>query len=269
METKIYSTKKYERFVLHNLNRKVDREKPKFKKLIKSLAVHGWKDPYPMYVVWNGDGRLRIKDGHHRFEAARLLEIPVKYVIDDDDLSMFEITDSIRPWDMRDFLQSYAQLGKSDYLKVKEYHDRTGIGIMNCIAILGGQTAGSNGKCEAFKQGRFTLGNMSNANAIAEIVSCLKDNGIDFATNSNFVKAISMVVWVKEFKVSEMKKKISVNRALIIRQPTKDAYLDMLQDIYNRQRRREKIPLAFMAKEAAKSRLRAVLGPKKKTRRSG
>lgn len=264
--SKINETKNYKLFVLHEFNRIVDESKPKFKDLLRLLAANGWVDAYPMYVVQNGDGRLKIKDGHNRFVAAKKLGLPVKYVIAPDVLSMADINRGTNWWKLNDYMTGNVQRGKKDYQLVKDYHEKTGIGLMNCIAILGGQTAGTTSKNEAFKEGRFTLGNLSNAQAIADIVACLQHNGVDYATNSNFVKAISMVVWVNGFSVNELKKKISRHRALITRQPTRDTYLKMLEEVYNRQRK-DKIPLEFMAKEAAKTRGQVVLGPKKTARR--
>ena len=152
MSTQIRVTKDYSIFDLHEVNRDVKNTK----NLENSMAVYGWIDAYPMHVVRNGDKRLKIKAGHHRFKVAKRLGIPVKFVVvDNDDVGIHELEKTAKQWSVSDYLQSYVRAGYKDYHIVKEYHERTGIGISNCISMLGGNQAGTGNFQEKFKDGNF------------------------------------------------------------------------------------------------------------------
>ena len=259
----IHETRKYKMFELHEINRQVDISRPKFRRLLAKIKKYGWESTKPMTVSVNGNGKLKIIDGHHRFVAAQMLGIPVKYSIASTAMGIHDYVETTSQWTTLNFLYSYTRQKNPNYIAVKEYHERTGIGVMNCVSILGGETAGSYNKCEQFKVGKFQLGNLSNAASIEMIVACLKENQIDFATHNNLVGAISMVVWVRDFSTDEMIKKINCHSSYLKKQPTRDYYLDMLERIYNF-RLKEKIPLAFLAKSAASERKKAILMSKKK-----
>ena len=136
---KIYETTNYEKFELLSFNRDVN--KTKF--LEASMKKHGWIDAYPMHVMRGQNGNLRIKAGHHRFEVAQQLSIPVKYVVSDDNSTIYELEQATNNWNLNDYLVSFVRSGHPAYDKVKRYRERTGISLIACISMLGGQSAGS------------------------------------------------------------------------------------------------------------------------------
>ena len=94
-------------FELLSFNRDVN----KVKKLTASMTKHGWISAYPMNVVMNGNGKFKIKDGHHRFEIACRLGIPFKYVICDDKSTIYELDGATNKWSTIDTLVSYCRDG--------------------------------------------------------------------------------------------------------------------------------------------------------------
>ena len=101
----ISKTKNYDRFDLHEINRPVKNTK----KLELSMIEHGFIDAHPLHVITNGNGKLKIKDGHHRFMVARKLGIPVKYVVCDDAAGIHQLVETTNKWSLRDYLSSYEQ----------------------------------------------------------------------------------------------------------------------------------------------------------------
>jgi len=253
---RINETRNYKLFGLNDLNRNVDKSKKKYKDLVKSMSRYGWWDDEPMSVIENGNGKFKIKKGHHRFVAAMELGIPVKFIISDKDVPIYEMEQFNPIWGLRDFLDGYSKQGRPEYAEVKRYHERTGINISDCIALLGGESAGSHNKNNAFKKGKFTLGNLAIARRVERIVTALRDRKIEIASHSNFVKAISYLCWLKEFDPERLIKKIKSHSYMLHRQPTVDDYLTMLEAIYNRQSK-DKVPIGFFAKEAAQERQKA------------
>ena len=248
--TKIYESYEYQKFDLLEFNRDVN----KIKSLKASLEKHGWISAYPMNVKENGYGRYKIKDGHHRFEIAKMLGIPVKFVVCNDDSTVYELDKATNKWSLADVLISYCRSGNIEYQKIQQYCSKTGIGIMNAIEMLGGSTAGSANSIPKFKSGRFICNpNPYNAQIIGDIVIYCKQRGIDWAHHSILVTALSRIAWVKEFSPAHLKSKIKSFPYLFTKQPHLEGYLDMLENIYNF-KSQEKIPLRFMADQAMKDR---------------
>ncbi len=245
----ITTTKNYGLFRLHVYNRNVDN----IKRLEKSMRQYGWIDAYPMHVYRNGKKKLVIKAGHHRFEVARKLGIPVKYVVCDDSATIYELESSTNNWNLKDFLVSCVKAGDKTYIEIQEYHEKTGIPLFSCISLLAGQGANTHNKIQDFKLGEFTIKDRSRANRVADVVVYLKNQGIGFASNSLLVSAIDKALFVPHVKIAFLKNKLKNHSHLIEKRPSVDSYLDMLETIYNF-KTRHKIPLAFIANELAKER---------------
>lgn len=246
MET-VQETSNYGRFELLEFNRKVEN----IKRLEESMRIHGWISAYPMHVVKNGNGKLKIKAGHHRFEVARKLGIPVKFVVCDDEADIYELERSTTPWSVEDYLTSHISSGFHDYLVVKNYHEYTGIHLAQCISLLAGESASSMNWLKRFKQSSYRLGDPTHATIVGDIIVYCRKLSIPFATNSIFVQAVSKVVWVDEFDPNVLKNKIRSHRQIMVKQASKKDYVNLLDTVYN-YKSTKKIPLAFLADEKAR-----------------
>jgi hypothetical protein len=245
MPIKIMETNNYAKFELLLFNRDVG----KTKALEASMRKYGFIPAHAIHVVRQSNGKFYIKEGHHRFHVARSLGINIFYVERHDQMSIFEAETAKTNWTLQDYLDAYTRMGKEAYLAVKEYRERTGIGLSDAISMLAGDSAGSGNWNPRFKQGTFRLGDPSNSAVVADIVLHCAKLGIAWARHPLFVQAISKVAWVKDFDPATMKNKISVHLHHMRKQPTKQDYINMLEEIYNRQSRVKK-PLAFLAEEA-------------------
>ncbi len=257
MGASLHATKNYRLFELCAFNRDVRKLGP----LRESMKQHGWIDAYPMHVVRNGDNKLKIKAGHHRFVVAQDLGIAVKYVVCDDTATIHELERGTRPWSMEDYLNSQCRLGSPAFLAIKEYSERTGIGYNQAASLLAGESASSGNQTRRVKDGTFDLGPQDHANAVAEIIVKCRDMKIPFAAHSNFVAAVSCVLRVPEFDAKTFIHRLSLNIGMAVKQATKDQFIDMIESIYNRQSH-QKLALAFLAKEEA--RRRSAIGKNKR-----
>lgn len=217
------------------------------------MKKYGFLDAYPLMVQRNGKGKLIILDGHHRFMAAQRVGISVKYVETHLNIYVPDIWQTDRPTSMADWLISYSREGREAYLVVQDYYRLTGIPLTCCISMLAGDSAGSGNHGIKFKSGNYKLGDPAHASIVADIVLHLKKIGVSWAANQYLVAAISKIARVEIFDPSILKNKMSSHRQLLQKQPSKQDYAEMLDDVYNRQSR-IKIPLSFLADEAAKKR---------------
>lgn len=252
MSKKIQETDDYGRFVLHGLNRAVTN----LKKLMESMKKYGFLDAYPIYCYMHTASKtLVIKDGHHRFEAAKALGLPVKYVVlpEHIDPSFGEI--SGKPWNIHDCAGAYARQGIQPYKKVLEYSQRTGINLSASACLLAGTGANAFSNLDKkFKEGKFLLANDKLARMVEDIVLHMREEKIAVATTQNFINALSRICFIEEFSPAQFKKKCSVYKSMFEKQPTMDAYSKLIETVYNRGSSKVRLNLSFMADELARGR---------------
>jgi hypothetical protein len=246
---KIMQTKEYSMFRPNKFNRDVE----KTKELEASMRCHGWIDAYPMHVHQNGGRQYIIKAGNHRFYVAQKLGLPVKFVVCNDKATIHELEGATRVWKMKDYLKSFCRLDKLDYLVVKEYCEETGMALSYAVSMFSGKTAGTGKYNKVFQDGSFHITHTVQTDMAREIILYLKKYGVAFANTSSLVRAISRIILVPEFNMEHLKAKIKTFAHTIERKANLDQYLDMLEELYNKQSR-QKIPLKFLAIEEAKKR---------------
>jgi hypothetical protein len=254
-------TDDYELFELHPQNR--DIHPGNFERITKSMKKIGFSPHEAIGVVPGDNGKFVIIRGHHRFMAAMGLGIPIWYIFAEDyGLTLPEGEKYKKPWDLRDWLLTYVRIAaKTDnfaeedaaYLQIYKYKEETGIPLGLTVSLLAGNSAGSTNKIEAFKDGRFRLGPQKHADDVKRIVMQLKYQKIVFAAQSYFVQALSKALMLDEFSTSQFMQKASSYKFLLEKQPNVDSYLDMIEKVYN-WKSRNKVPIAFLAREQAKMR---------------
>lgn len=251
MAITIRETSNYDQFELLDFNRDVT----KTSALEKSMSNYGWLDPYPMHVVKNGSGKLKIKGGHHRFHVARKLGIPVKYVLTEDKgESVHELERATRNWSLMDYVTSFARVGNEHYMKLLAFHESTGIPIMCCGSLVAGDTASSNNQNPKIKDGTYKIGDQTHAMDVAKVVLGCERLGVSFAKNTAFVSAVSAVCRVSEFSIQTYLNRVEKNLAMMINQPTRDDHIDQIEQIYNYGSKKTRIPISFLTKEALANR---------------
>lgn len=246
MSSKLTTTKNYSLFELLDFNRDVE----KIKKLEASMREHGFIPAYPLHCVKNGNGKLQIKAGHHRFEVAKKLKLPVPYVLCSDRATVYQLESSTTHWKFNDFLTSHCRIGSEPHILINEYSASTGISPSQVASMLAGECASSGNQNKYVKEGTFKVKTTGHMDVVAHLVISLKKIGVKFATQRELVSALSTVSFLPEFEVNVFLHRCATNPGMIIKQATVDGYLTMLENVYNRQAKR-KIALAFLAKEAA------------------
>ena len=246
---KIHETTKYEIFRVHPVNRRVS----KTSALEQSMRKHGFISAYPVHVIKTADGKLEIKAGHHRYEVASRLGIPVKYVICADSASIHELEKATNPWTMKDYLDSFCRDKNPHYQELKDLVEETGLRVSQGASLLRGELASSNNCRDQFKAGAFMVKTRELADRVRKIVLVAKRYNIDCATNQYFINALSKMLFVPEFEDAVFIQKIKSHAHMFSRKATLAEYEQLIEDVYNRQNK-NKISLAFLARSASMSR---------------
>lgn len=249
MSYKLNSTKNYRLFELCPFNRDIS----KVKRLRDSMKAHGFIPAYPLHCVRNGDGKLRIKAGHHRFEVATSIGLPVFYIVCDDDATIHELEAATNPWKLVDYVRSYVNTESAEHDSIVEFSGRTGIAIGQSAALLAGELASSGNQHKKVKNGTFVVKDSDFAEKVGSVCIRCREIGIAFATKTNFVSAVSSMCRLPDFEPDVFVHRLAVNSSLAKPQVSLVGYLDMIESVYNH-KSQNKMPLAFMARKAARER---------------
>jgi len=252
--TSVLETRDYSMFRPSDRNRPVE-PRPG---LAESLTANGWIPSMPMSVKKNGVGFV-ILDGQHRFEEAKRVGIPVRYVVlaPKEAFEPSEINQHARTWGIKDYIACEIKRGNTHYAQLRDFHDTTGLEYRICASILGGQQAASGNKIKAVKDGSFRVTSMDFARKIAAMVDACAPF-VKWARKSHFVDALSKCACVPDFSAQQFIDRVNSTPGMLTNCPTADAFLDMIEEIYNHRSRTGRVALAFAAREIALKRNAAI-----------
>ena len=244
---KIRQTRNYSEFVHDATNRPItEKDKTALKLLRESMKEYGFL-PFPILCKRVGD-RLRIIDGQHRFAIAQELNLPVLWVeTDRDDIVIAKTAAGQRPWLMHDYVGSWAVQGKEAYQKLQEFTAEAGLPLKVSASLLNGEASHSGNVNDRIKSGDFRVRDMEYARRVARIIDVVR-RYVPWATHSLSIAAVSRFCRVADFDDAQMIKRIETHPHLLKRCPTLDMFSQMYEDVYNHMSR-QRIPLAFMARE--------------------
>lgn len=249
-QPKLQHTTNYDLFEVSAFNRDLHN----LTVITASMKKHGFIPVYALHCVKAESGKLAIKAGHHRLEAARKLGIGVYYIVCEDSASIAELEKATNKWTTGDFLISHVRSGSASHIALKEFVDRTGISITQACSLFSGESASSNNQSGCLKDGTFQIKDTKRAEAIASVILRLKSIGIDFATQRNLVAAICSFMWLEQFNADVLIQKAANNLNLFKKCTTVIQYQEMIDYLYN-YGAKQKMALAFLAREHARKRI--------------
>ena len=212
---------------------------------VKNLMVSMTKKylDIPIYV----NDKLQVIDGQHRLAACASLGLPVYYIVYDgwgiEEANILNINN--KNWKLTDFVNMYAARGYEEYVKLtgldefygKRYSYSTLLGLMKDSqkSIDGGGRHST-----AARKGNLKMGNESHCREVLN--TCENINNITGFTkfyNVSFVNAISIVLNKPDFSMNRLMDKIEENKFMVEKRNDYTQYLEMLQEIYNRNSRKK------------------------------
>jgi hypothetical protein len=223
--------------------------------LENSMKKHGFMPSGAIQVVKNSNGKMKVIRGHHRLHYAKRFNLPVWYIIDDSHTDLFDLEGaSTGTWSLKDFVNARALAGDKGANAVVEFHKSTGIDLHSCCSLVGGESASSGNKAPQVKAGIFKIGDMTHAYKVAEVVDLCKRLNVEFATSKPFVCAISTVLRLPSIDQATLMHRLEQAAGIMMKRATRDAYLEELESVYNRNAKGKRVALAHEAKEAMRRR---------------
>jgi len=247
MAGRIFENFNYDSFELCQLNRPIHNNS----RLKASMKKYGWLDAYPAHVV-KERGKKLIKAGHHRFVIAQELGLPIKYVVCNDHLSLDDLEKTHSRWSSPDYLYAYVQQKNPEYIALKNFHGKTKIGLMVCVALMTGNLNVAASASAAYKGGRFKITTAQHANNVGDMILFCATLGFKEAKDNRFVAAISRVLLIEDIDTARLRSKLQWQVASLKPQVSMKDYLGLLEEIYNKGTD-TKIPLSFLAQNIKKN----------------
>lgn len=227
---KIQATKNYKLFSRSDENRSLNEHK--HRRLLNSMKKSGFLKACPIIVKRDAAGKLIVIDGQHRLYFAELLGLVVYYIeFVDGDINVPELNSTGVPWIVRDYAELWASKGVNEYVTGLEFCDRHQIPVSLGFSMLAGTTRYSNIK-NVFISGKFKVKEEDYANRVADLYSRMLSLSPELK-RSTFVEACMSVCRVDDFDANRLVANAKRCREKLVAYSTYDAYLSMLEEVYN------------------------------------
>jgi hypothetical protein len=231
-------TTDYSMFKEITSNREVD---PKHvKRLVIAISKKNLLHENPIKV--NAD--LQIMDGQHRLAAAKELGVAIFYVISElsrEDIST--LNSNQKNWNAMNYIDFWTIEKKEAYCKISSlistYQD------MAISALLALSNGAGKRSLQQLKEGNLDVSNIGHCREVCDICQELNRRfQKDFVFDSRFPLALSAALNDDNFKTEILLQKIEASPRDWVRCHTKAQYVDMIEEIYNRNLSKNKIRLS-------------------------
>lgn len=226
---KLNVTKNYRLFERNDDNRQLDMKK--HKALFASMKLYGFLSSFPISCRRNSSQKLKVKDGQHRLAVAETLGLPIYWIEEPIDFDIALVNCTAKTWVPLDYARKHAVNGKKVYLEGLEFAERHGIPVAKAFSLLGGTTCYNNIRT-SFIDGTFKVKDREWAELVARIYTAVVDMSA-CVRSARFLEACMAVCRVSSFSASRLITNAKRCRDKLIAYSTRDAYLDMLEMIYN------------------------------------
>jgi len=186
----VFTTKQYNAFKDQVGNREVTQTA--VDTLQKKIEELNLLDYHPILV--NSD--MEVIDGQHRLAVAKRLKYPISYIkMPSSANANLECTQQInttgKKWSMQDFLDSYCERGLHSYIRLREYTNKYPfISLANVLTIFSRGRFFSN---KDFKEGRFSIEDISKAEVLAQRVEKFLKVDKKLIKNRQFIRALVLL----------------------------------------------------------------------------
>lgn len=227
--SKIQVTKDYGLFVQDKDNRNLELEK--HKSLFESMKKWGFLPYYPIVCIRDRRGRLVVKSGQHRLHFAKQLGLPVYFVVAEENFDVAEHEATHVPWILLNYLEKWKNNGSRDCQEVIDFSAAHSIPCSLAAALLAGVTFISSCR-RSIIEGTYKVNDRAWANSVVGIYLPLVQMAKEMK-NARLIEACMAVCRVSGFDGRRLVNNAKRCRDKLCAYSTRDAYLEMLEEVYN------------------------------------
>jgi hypothetical protein len=223
----------------------------RWKRLRASMQRYGFLPDRPISCYRDATKTLWVKDGQHRLIFAEELALPVYWIETPVDYDVGIVGATGEKWLPIDHARRYAARGNPHYRAVLALHTDFGISPNTAAGLLAGQTSGSN-VSRAFEDGTYEATDQTFGITVATLYRSIYTKHPTLKHNC-LLMALAACCRAPLFDAGRLLQNLTRCRAKVAEYSTRDAFLDMLEEIYN-YGRHELYPLKIAAMQAMKER---------------
>ena len=226
MKVEVKETNNYSLFKSITSNREVNMAH--VRKLAKAIQKNNMLHLNPIIV----DNNMNVIDGQHRLEAAKLLEISLFYVIDNevskDDIA--SLNSNKLNWRTIDYVNYWTVEKRAGFDVISSFISRNPLlPISTCIQLLNEFNERST---EDIMNGHCNVNGLEKAEETVKILNFISEY-FKHAYSGKFVAAIRAMVRHDLFDFENFKMKVEEQPRSLVSCVTTKQYLQMLSEIYN------------------------------------
>jgi len=227
-EIKIHKTKNYSLFKDITSNREVDQRH--VNNLCEAIRQNNLLHLNP--IICNS--QYQVIDGQHRIEAAKKLKLEIYYLIDDkiEKKHIAGLNSNQKNWSVLDYVNYFTVERVPEYQVLSEFINKySWVPVTTLLQLLSGT-----GKrdTKAFKEGKIDVSNREECSRILLHIQDIRNIGVSFAYDRNFILAIRDIFQIEGYKPDQMIEKLKIYRLEIEKAAKKEHYLKQLEPIYNK-----------------------------------
>lgn len=228
------STVDYDQFQTVVSNREVDERH--VVKLMSAIRSKNLLHINP--IVCNKD--MQLIDGQHRLEAAKRLNLPIHYVVDNEvtksDIAM--INSNAKNWSIMDYINYWTIEKKRGFDKLSAFISANPmIPVSTALHML---SADGSRNTKGLREGIVDTENYEFARTIAENLKRYR-NLVDHAYDRNFVLALIHINGIDGFDPEQMFRKVEQQPRSLVKCISKKQYIELFEELYNYQQSKNKL----------------------------
>ena len=198
------------------------------RRLVEAIRKNDMK--LPLIVNKN----MEVLDGQHTLEAKKILKKTVQYIIREklNIQDVRKVNSSQDKWSNTDYLMSYYKLGNKEYALLEWFVREHKLGIMFSVSILQGKVNLGIAASVRFKEGKFKVTNLENANIWAKRIYEVSDY-FEYWKDQRFLRAIVTCFMIPEFDYKLFINKLKNKSGKLRKQASRNDYIVNIERLYN------------------------------------
>lgn len=228
---KVQMTRDYSLFIAHDPENRPTNAGT-HKALEDAMKEFGFLDCYPVVCIRHKDGKhLWVKDGQHRVMFAEKLGLPIYWIEASADFDIAKVNSAAKGWIPRDYAQKHAANGNDQFVEAMSFAQQYHMPVLIAFGILAGNANGSNIRGSVI-DGTYRIKDREYAHSVAGLYVEMTDIS-SALKNSRFLAACTAVCRVPGFEEKRLIQNAKRCREKLVSYSTREAYLSMLEDVYN------------------------------------
>jgi hypothetical protein len=256
MKREVKSTNNYDMFKPHTVNRDTlnNRGIPKNSKVLRSMRAEGFWPHEPIIVYRDpADQKLVIAFGHNRYSIAKFLKVPLYYLEADGPID--PRTQKPKDWRVADYVDAELKAGNYHYLVLRNAYERiSNSSARACVAsALAGdpfQTVGQavqDGVFEVTDEGQMLFRKLVRVVDSVDLVG--GKARFPFLYENKALSTLCAILLIPGIDVARLAEAIRNHEDKIRKQGSRNAYIDMFDELYNFRRANNRLDLITEVKK--------------------